>query len=561
VKILLVEDNPDDQYLAKRELEKLGHSVLVAENGTRAIDTYAQENPDLVVTDIYMAGMDGFKLTQAIQQMVAPRWQPVIFLTGHLDEDLQLKALLAGADAYIIKPLDSRMLDARLRVIERLLQSQRHAETRTVELESYYAADAEEKRVAQHLIQRLVKAEKLADPAIRHWIYPAETFSGDLLAAARTPGGALHVLQADGMGHGLSAFVNVLPVTSPFYSMTEKGFSIDAIARELNRKVREFLPHDRFVAAVLAEVDFREGTVRVWQGGMPEPILIDATGHPERVFSLAHAPLGVLGDGEFDDSTEAHAFRTASQLILYSDGVIEAENDLGEMFGLQRLADTLVNAPAAGRLDAVVDALVGHLRGCPSRDDISLLMVSSSEDIVATDQVESRAIAHAAEPGRWRFSLRLGGAELRKLDVVPLLLGLLGQFEGLNDRTGELFVILSELFNNALDHGLLGLDSRRKMGPDGMETYLSERARRLATLCDGEVELTVEQYMDRGRGWLAVSCQDSGPGFDYAATMRKAPAIGELPFGRGISLVRSMADEIKFNDSGNAITAILALTV
>jgi hypothetical protein len=81
----------------------------------------------------------------------------------------------------------------------------------------------------------------------------------------------LHVLLADGAGHGLAASLNVLPVTAPFYRMTERGFGIDAIAREINSKVRALLPVDRFIAATLVAVNFRERYVTVWNGGNPGP--------------------------------------------------------------------------------------------------------------------------------------------------------------------------------------------------------------------------------------------------------------------------------------------------
>ncbi|MDK9725951.1 MAG: fused response regulator/phosphatase [Sterolibacteriaceae bacterium MAG5] len=561
MKILLVEDNPDDLLFAKHALGKLGHMVIGVDNGASALEKFDSERPDLVITDIYMPGMDGFTLTRAVQQRAAPRWQPVLFLSGYRDDELQVKALQVGADGYVVKPVSAELLDARLKVIERLLIMQRQAEERARELESYYAAEEEEKRVAEHLIRRLVNADKLNDPAIDYWISPAALFSGDLIAAARTPAHVLHVLLADGTGHGLSASINVLPIIAPFYRMTEKGFGIDAIAREMNQKVRQFLPEDRFVAATLAAIDFREGYVRVWNGGNPEPILLGPTGRAEHMFGLRHTPLGILEDDEFETLTETHAFGHDAQLALYSDGVIEAESPGGEMFGFERLAAAMDGAAPEERLKQAVAAVVAHMGTRAAHDDISLLVVNSRSDAPVADTTagDGGNGEPIPEPGNWKFGLRLGAMEVRKVDVVPLLLGLVNQFDGARHRSGELFVILSELFNNALDHGLLRLDSRRKLDPDGMEVYLNQREERLQALNEGEIELEIELFPHAGRNWLRIVCRDTGPGFDHARVLGVPSQVSELPFGRGLALVRSLASSFELNDTGNAVTAILSL--
>ncbi len=559
MKILLVEDNADDLYFAQHELTGAGHVVVGVENGVMALELYRREHFDVVITDIFMPGMDGFALTRAVQQAALPHWQPVLFLSGYRDDDLQVKALQVGADGYIVKPVSAEMLDARLTVIQRLLNMQRDVAQHARDLERYYAAEEEEKRIAEHLLRRLINVDKLDDPAVRYWLSAAELFSGDIVAAARTPGRVLHVLLADGTGHGLAASINVLPIISPFYSMTEKGFGIDAIVREMNSKVRQLLPEDRFVAATVAAVDFREGYVRVWNGGNPEPFMLAATGDVEHQFALRHLPLGVLGDNDFETTSETRAFGADTQLVVYSDGIIEAENRTGEMFGFNRLVEAMGDAPAGDSLDRAVGAMTRHMADCSAKDDISIVVVNCRHDGAADTSPAVPHVAARAVPGNWHFGLRLGAGELRKLDVVPLLLGLANQFDGARNHSGELFVILSELFNNALDHGLLRLDSRQKLGPEGMERYLEARRIRLAALGQGEIELEIEQFGHDDHNWLRIICRDTGAGFDCSKVMSSDSAGDELPFGRGLALIRAMATSFEFNETGNAVTVILAV--
>lgn len=587
MKLLLVDDNPDDLFLTRRELAGVGHEVITCRNGKEALETFKRERPDLVLTDIFMSGMDGFELTEAIQKAAAPRWQPVVFLSGRRDDATQVRALEVGADAYIIKPVTAQVLDAKLRSIERLITLQRHAEERTHALERYHAIEEEEKRIARQLIERLVSSAKLDDPALQHWVKSATGFSGDVVAAARTPANVLHVMLADGTGHGLAAAINVLPIAPPFYSMTEKGFGIDSIVRELNAKVRQFLPRERFVAATLAAFDFREGVIHLWNGGNPEPFLMDAAGYTIHTFKTAFVPLGIMDDDEFNATLEAVSFNDGVQFVAFSDGLLEAGSTASRPFGFADISKVLRAAAVQERMSALKQAVASHVGNHVAHDDISLVLVDCRREISSTAQdsgassnllqagtsderaaIESGAAAR--HPSNWSFSLRLGATELRQLDVVPVLLNLANQFEDTRSLGGELFVVLSEFFNNALDHGLLRLDSRLKLSVDGMSDYLDQRSQRLKELSEGWIEIRLELLPSHsGAALLDIRCRDSGPGFDHkareaaasvgACADESAAAPSELPFGRGLVLARSLCQDMYFNEAGNAVVATLCL--
>jgi anti-sigma regulatory factor (Ser/Thr protein kinase) len=171
--------------------------------------------------------------------------------------------------------------------------------------------------------------------------------------------------------------------------------------------------------------------------------------------------------------------------------------------------------------------------------------------------VTGRPAAAAVEsPGSWRLSLRLGAQELRQVDVVPALLELAAHFEDPGVGGGRLFVVLSELYNNALEHGLLRLDSRIKTA-DGMESWLAERESRLARLVKGEIELEIERLQEGGHQWLRIACRDSGPGFDRSVLPAREES--DLPFGRGVAIVKALCARLQYNKAGNAVTAFLAI--
>ena len=105
--ILVAEDNAVNQLLAKRTLEKAGHSVVVAGNGEEALDALRHEAFDLVLMDMQMPVMDGFQATARIrqQEIESGKHQQIVAMTAHaLKGDREL-CLEAGMDGYVTKPI------------------------------------------------------------------------------------------------------------------------------------------------------------------------------------------------------------------------------------------------------------------------------------------------------------------------------------------------------------------------------------------------------------------------------------------------------------------------
>ena len=117
LRILLAEDNPVNQRLASRLLEKRGHSVVVAGNGREALEALEKERFDLVFMDVQMPVMDGFEATAAIRKMEGGGEVrlPVVALTAHAMKGDREKCLAGGMDGYLTKPIRPQELDEVLR--------------------------------------------------------------------------------------------------------------------------------------------------------------------------------------------------------------------------------------------------------------------------------------------------------------------------------------------------------------------------------------------------------------------------------------------------------------
>ena len=144
-------------------------------------------------------------------------------------------------------------------------------------------------------------------------------------------------------------------------------------------------------------------------------------------------------------------------------------------------------------------------------DDVSVVMVSCALTPAAVTSARPHEEAAAPQtPGQWQVTLTLSESELKRLDPVPMLLGFINQMDGIKPHAGNLFLILSELFNNALDHGLLGLDSTIKQGEGGFERWELARAARLKELESGTIELRMKVRLEGARQLLVIVVKEIG---------------------------------------------------
>ncbi|HEY9199563.1 MAG TPA: ATP-binding protein, partial [Gammaproteobacteria bacterium] len=154
----------------------------------------------------------------------------------------------------------------------------------------------------------------------------------------------------------------------------------------------------------------------------------------------------------------------------------------------------------------------------------------------------------------WSWTLKLGPEVLRRTNVIPVVLNQIRELQDEASLPPALFTVLTELFSNALEHGLLGLNSHSKDDADGFARYYMEREARLAQLQDGRISIGLEALPN---GDLRLELEDSGPGFDHAAlAARAAPDNDRYYSGRGIALVRALCRELNYSEGGKRVVAV-----
>ncbi|MBF0462556.1 MAG: fused response regulator/phosphatase [Magnetococcales bacterium] len=567
MKILIVDDDRINSTILNRLLSREGHQVLSAEDGQAGVELFANERPELVLMDIRMPRMNGYEAAREIKRISSDRFVPVIFLTAVTDEEGLVQCIESGGDDFLTKPFNRTLLQAKIEAMERIRRLHTELHAQKEQLEQHQERVQQELDISQHLFANIVRAGNLLDaPCLRHMSAPMSQFNGDLLVASYNPAGGLHVMLGDFTGHGLSAAVGAMPLSEIFYGMTAQGYSIGDLAEEMNAKLLAVMPTRMFCAACLLEVDFRQQSLTVWNGGLPDLLLVDGQGQLQQRIASNHLPLGIRAFTPDDRKVSIFELRKETRVFLYSDGLTEATRDDEEMFGSERLERHFDGAIPPDKLFDTILATLEHFRGdAQQTDDISVLEINCAR----AGEPVSDQLSHARKkvpPTNWSLSFFFGPQLLQTVDPLPAIVNSVMNLQAPTGHRERIYTTLAELFSNALDHGLLGLDTGTKRTPEGFLRYYSQREERLAALDHGFIRLDLthipqfDEKQNRIGGEMHIRVEDGGPGFDHRrvhSSLEGNTGHG----GRGIALVRSLCTKLAYNEAGNCADVVYRWTI
>jgi hypothetical protein len=229
--------------------------------------------------------------------------------------------------------------------------------------------------LSQMLPPLTASCERLSVSAI---LEPCYDVGGDGFDYA-IDGALTRLVVIDAVGRGLKAATICTVVTAAIRASRRAGHDLDAQARAADTAIADQFPSGSFATAVLAELNMDTGILRYANAGHPAPLLL-RSGHVVRELNKGRRlPFGL---GGVPDEIAEHRMEPGDRLLLYTDGITEARNSAGELFGIRRLADyaerhLTEGLPAAETLRRLAQAVAGHQPG-PARDDATLLMAEWS---------------------------------------------------------------------------------------------------------------------------------------------------------------------------------------
>lgn len=390
--VLIVEDSPVYRRLLARMLAQWGYTVSEAENGVAALDILANQPVSLVISDWEMPEMDGLSLCREIRSRQFGHYVYVILLTAREAPDDLTLGFDAGADDFLSKPVEQSELRARLHAGARVLSLESTLAARNARLSEALRQIEQDLEVAARIQQSVLPAhQQRHQDYFSDWIFlPSAWVSGDIFNVFPLDN-HLGFYCVDVSGHGVGAAMMSLAVARQFlhgraverflFTADNEVASPAEVVRILNgRFCSDEVEIVSYFTMIYGVIDLATGEGRLCQAGHPTPFIVTPEGKA-RTVGNGGAPVGLMPDLCWTDVNFSLA--AGERLCLFSDGITECENLVGEQFGQMRLQASL-QAGAGLTLNELLPQFARHLVHWRSgdnkeplamADDVSLLVI------------------------------------------------------------------------------------------------------------------------------------------------------------------------------------------
>lgn len=397
LKVLIIEDEITSQILLQSALVKWGYAVSVVDCAEKAFEILQQDLPNIILTDWVLPGMNGPEFCLKIRALNMEHYVYIIMITGLSDVNSVISGFTSGADDFLSKPVCFQELKARLlsgeRVIkleERLISQNTHLNEMTQGLMAAEANIRREMEFAEKVQFNLLPANgSRINDAFLSYIYQSSLYvSGDFLSYFAVTQEVTGFFSVDVCGHGVAAAMmsfSVSKIIAQFFDFKrpslvgEGGNELfkrpDQLVSYLNEVFYKNNDFSLYFSIVLGFINHQNKTFSFCQAGHPHPIYISP-----------HASALTLGQGGFPVAllpTPAYesvvlSYQTGDRLFVYSDGVVDCTNQLGEQYNSTRLIDYLEGHHDIP-LNQLTEQLKTHLLDWHGTDkfddDISLLAI------------------------------------------------------------------------------------------------------------------------------------------------------------------------------------------
>lgn len=397
--ILVVDDNGANCDLLCRYIIRQGHQVTPVSCGSHALAQIKTGAYDLILLDILMPEMNGYEVLEWIRQS---EWRHLsVIMISSLDElDSVVKCIEMGAEDYLAKPFNPTLLKAR---IDACLDKKRMRDQEVQYLDQLAIANEKitklnnqlqvengrlsselevTQRIQQMMLPRPQELAQIEDLDVVGFMKPADEVGGDYYDVIRQDDGVLIGI-GDVTGHGLESGLLMLMIQTAVRTLVEQGCSdSQQFLNIINRTILSNAARmETSRNSTLSLIHYRQGILQI-SGQHEEVIIIRSNGEIEHIDTINLGfPMGLDYDiSEFLGKTEVK-LNLQDVVVLYTDGITEAENCKGQLYGIDRLSQIAAKyrySSAADIRDAIVSNLIQHISKQQIFDDITLLVMKRS---------------------------------------------------------------------------------------------------------------------------------------------------------------------------------------
>ena len=394
--ILVVDDNENNRDLLSRQLKEQGYGVDFATNGRQALEKIQRENYDLILLDIIMPKMNGYQVLKWLRDR---QWRhiPVIMISALDELDSVVKCVEMGAEDYLPKPFNPTLLRARIGAclekkqlrdqealyLGQLAQANQEITTLNERLKAENLRMSAELEVTRQLQEMILPREEelsqINGLEIAGYMKPADEVGGDYYDVLQH-NGRVKIGIGDVTGHGLESGVLMIMVQTAVRALMENNETdpikfLEVINRTIYKNVQR-MSSDKNLT--LSLVDYQQGSLSL-SGQHEEMIVVRAGGRVERIETIDLGFPIALEESiiDFVGQTQIN-LNPGDVVVLYTDGITEAENKSGLQYGLERLCEVVKqNWERSAReiKQIVIDDVRGHIGEQKVYDDITLLVL------------------------------------------------------------------------------------------------------------------------------------------------------------------------------------------
>jgi serine phosphatase RsbU (regulator of sigma subunit) len=366
--ILIVDDNPANVEILQARLAANDYEIITASDGEEGLEMAKDRLPDLILLDIMMPKMDGIEVCRHLRADSSLPFMPIIMVTAKTDSKDVVAGLEAGGDEYLTKPVDHAALVARVKsmlrikslhdtVLEQSDQLQAQLETAT-KIQSLFWPEIPELTGGSHIWAVAV---------------PAAYVSGDLYDVISLPDGSLLAYVADVSDKGVPAALIMAALSTRIRSEARNQYEIDTLLETVNNRLHSLTSEEGFFATiVLARYWPKNGKMQLALAGHLQPLWI-AESRIGNLPQIKGISLGVTPDVRYEK--KEIMLSPGESILLFSDGVVEAENENDELFGNDRLVDFINNEKGPPWGEGLLDFISNWRGNSRASDDLTMLEI------------------------------------------------------------------------------------------------------------------------------------------------------------------------------------------
>jgi serine phosphatase RsbU (regulator of sigma subunit) len=394
-KILIVDDKPDNIHLLEGMLRVAGYtSVESTTDPLRVSEIHRLHRYSLILLDLQMPLMDGFQVIDALKEIEGEDYLPVLVISAQPNH--KLRALEAGAKDFVNKPFDMAELRARVHNILEVRLLHFEAKRRNFELQQAVTelqaarellriktlAEREKEQWALDLAQQTQESllprvmPDFENYRLHAYNSPTRYVGGEVYDFLPLSSGQWMGVGADVSGKGMAAALLSSMVLGALTMEFRIGTPAPEVLQRLNLLLCAKSLPGQYITLFLFLLNPDGSGEFISAGHNPAYLLRARTQEVERLFP-EHFVVGMFDSATYESRTLQ--LRDGDRLLVCSDGVVDAQNHGGEMFGEERFLDIFRSTASSGGevvRKRLLEALDTFTEGAPASDDITFVIVT-----------------------------------------------------------------------------------------------------------------------------------------------------------------------------------------